>query len=98
MICRHCKSLRVSRPRGLCWSCYYTDGVREQYPPTSKYGHRGPGNIYRRARLPTFPTSALPGTPEKVAVMEQRAQLRQSLFHPGDAALDRRAVLVGEAG
>ena len=28
-VCRHCTQSKVNRPRGLCWSCYYTPGVRE---------------------------------------------------------------------
>lgn len=35
MICRHCHQRDVNCPRGLCWTCYYTPGVREQYPPGS---------------------------------------------------------------
>jgi hypothetical protein len=33
-----------------------------------------------------MPTQALPGTQEKVAVLEQRANLGQELWHPQDAA------------
>ena len=36
-VCRHCSKCKVNRPRGLCWSCYYTPGVKEQFPSTSKY-------------------------------------------------------------
>lgn len=32
MICRHCSKLSACRPRGLCWRCYYTPGVKDQYP------------------------------------------------------------------
>jgi hypothetical protein len=35
------------------------------------------------------PTAAPPGSPEKVAVLMQRARLRQSLWHPQDATLTR---------
>jgi hypothetical protein len=46
-----------------------------------------------RARpLPSSPTAALPGSPEKIAVLEQRALLGQQLFHPDDVTLDRRAL------
>ena len=31
------------------------------------------------------PTTAVPGTPEKLAVLEQRARLKQAIFHPADA-------------
>jgi len=39
-------------------------------------------------RLPQEPTTALPGTPDKVAVMAERAARGESLFHPHDATLD----------
>lgn len=83
-ICRHCKKSKVNRPRGLCWSCYYTDGVKDQYPSTSKYARRGVGNFNGNAPLPE-PTTAPPGTPEKMAVLEERARLKQALWHPLDA-------------
>jgi hypothetical protein len=88
MICRHCHSVRANRPRGLCWSCYYSPGVRDTYPSTSKFGRRGVGNFNRRTNLPPCPTHALPGTLEKVAVLEQRAQLGVSLWHPLDAGVN----------
>lgn len=36
-LCRHCNCRKVNRPRGLCWHCYYTPGVRALYPSTNKY-------------------------------------------------------------
>lgn len=89
MLCRHCQHHSVNRPRGLCWSCYYTPGVRDLYPSTSKFAHRGVGNFYGKAPLPAFPTEALPGSPEKVAILEERARRRQSLWHPEDAPFGR---------
>jgi hypothetical protein len=68
--------------------------VRELYPSTSKFAHRGIGDFNGRANLPATPTRALPGTPEKVAVLEQRARLRQSLWHPLDAPNDCGAALL----
>jgi hypothetical protein len=88
MMCRHCGHHRVNRPRGLCWSCYYKPGVRQRYPSTSKFAHRGIGNGNGRASLPTEPTCARPGSPEKVTVLEQRARHRQALWHPQDAPMD----------
>ncbi len=41
----------------------------------------------RLPALPPAPTAALPGTPEKVAVLRERARLRQALWHPRDATL-----------
>ena len=87
MLCRHCNKVKSNRPRGLCWSCYYRPGVRELFPSTSKFARRGVGDFNGRTSLPT-PTNALPGTPEKIAVLEQRAQMRQSLWHPNDARVE----------
>lgn len=30
-LCLHCGKRPVSKPRGLCWTCYYGPGVRDQY-------------------------------------------------------------------
>ena len=35
--------------------------------------------------LPSAPTSALPGTSERLAVLSDRARCGESLFHPKDA-------------
>jgi hypothetical protein len=93
MTCRHCHKAPVNRPRGLCWSCYYTAGVRDLYPSTSKFARRGVGNFCGRAAPAAGPTAALPGSPEKVAILEERARLRQDLWHPRDATLDSPAPL-----
>jgi len=95
--CRHCRDPRklITRPRGLCWHCYYTPGVRDQYPSASKFGVRGVANLgHRNAPLPE-PTTAMPGSPEKIAVMEERALRGEQVFHPDDASnlttINRRA-------
>ena len=44
------------------------------------YDFYGPG-------LPTAPTSALPGTPDKVSVLAARYARREQLFHPADAGM-----------
>ncbi|MFM7152440.1 MAG: hypothetical protein ACKO23_21645 [Gemmataceae bacterium] len=87
MLCRHCQKVRPNRPRGLCWSCYYKPGVRDQFPSTSKYARRGLGNGCRRPALADRPTNALPGTEEKLRVLEDRASRGLSLWHPQDAGL-----------
>ena len=92
MMCRHCQRVKSNRPRGLCWSCYYTPGVRDMFPSTSKFARRGVTDFNGRARLAPVPTSALPGTPEKVAILMERARLGFALWHPHDAVLDRREV------
>jgi hypothetical protein len=35
-VCVRCKVNKPNRPRGLCWHCYYTPGVRERYGPTDE--------------------------------------------------------------
>jgi hypothetical protein len=94
MICRHCHQSKVNRPRGLCWSCYYSPGVREKYPSTSKFARRGVGNFSGAAPAPPCPTAALPGSAEKVAVLEERARMKLSLWHPDDAGVSN-GVAVG---
>ena len=84
-ICRHCGQFAISRPRGLCWHCYYAPGVRNLYPSTSIYARRGVANVLGLGPLPASPTTAAPGTPEKLAVLEDRAKAGQSLTHPADA-------------
>jgi hypothetical protein len=84
--CRHCGQDKVNRPRGLCWGCYYRPGVKEMYPSTSKYAHRGVGNGFGGGRvLPAAPTVYAPGTPEKKLVLEERAKAGVVLWHPFDA-------------
>jgi hypothetical protein len=95
MLCRHCHRVRMNRPRGLCWSCYYTPGVRDQYPSTSKFARRGIGDFNGKVLLPAEPTPAPPGSPEKVAILEQRARQRQGLWHPLDAPMDRESRRLG---
>ena len=98
MICRHCQEASVCRPRGLCWACYYRPGVRDLYPSTSKFGRRGIGNFNGQAPLPAFPTYALPGSSEKIAVLEERARLKQSLWHPDDATAAGPKHVIAQAG
>lgn len=81
-LCRHCNSEPVTRPRGLGRKCYYTAGVKELYPSTSKYARRGVG---ASGRLPARPTDAPPGSWAKVAVMAARAANGETVNHPGDA-------------
>ncbi len=96
MICRHCGRSKVNRPRGLCWSCYYRPGVRDQHPSTSKFARRGVSNFCGNAPLAPFGTSALPGSPEKLAVLTERARLKQALFHPDDARIENGQVVYGQ--
>lgn len=85
--CRHCGRDKVNRPRGLCWACYYRDGVREQYPSESKFGRRGVLDSPGKVRIPLAATMAEPGSEAKIAVMQQRAEDGTELHHPDDVTL-----------
>ena len=95
MKCRNCQRVESNRPRGLCWSCYYKPGVRELYPSTSKFARRGLGNGNVIVPLPTVPTDAAPGSPVKVAVLEERVRCGVSLWHPADAPMDVESFTLG---
>ena len=32
-LCRHCRRASISRPRRLCWCCFYTPEIQALYPP-----------------------------------------------------------------
>jgi hypothetical protein len=98
MLCRHCQRVQSNRPRGLCWSCYYKPGVRDLYPSTSKFARRGVGDFNGESSVAAEPTEALPGSPEKVAVLEERARLGLALWHPLDAPMDMESRRLGVAG
>lgn len=83
--CRHCQRRKVNRPRGLCFTCYYSPGVRALWPITSKYARRGVLDFNGGYRLDDTPTNAAPGSIEKIGVMRDRIRRRVSLFHPLDA-------------
>lgn len=85
-MCRHCEKCKVNRPRGLCWSCYYTPGVIELYPPTSKYANRGVGLGVNPVQLgESAPTEFPPGSRERIEVLAVRAALNAPIFHNLDA-------------
>lgn len=85
-VCRHCRTRPVNRPRGLCVTCYYTPEVLILYPKTvCVYTRRGLGLSSSACYpLPDDPTSAQPGSNEKILVMRERAMRNQSIFHPDD--------------
>lgn len=90
--CKHCKEKKVSRPRGLCWTCYYTPGVRENYlsaSPKLAMCLRDPDScvldFYGHADEPEKPTDAKPGSEEKIRILAERAAKGQSLFHKDDS-------------
>lgn len=88
-VCRHCRKSVVTRPRGLCWTCYYRPGVKEKYPSTSKYARHGEGNTTGPHPLPASPTRAVPGSAEKLQVLAERVRRGELLFHPADVGMSR---------
>lgn len=79
--CVHCKRHSASRPRGLCWVCFYNRDVRDLYPAkVTSFGSRSL-RLGRRGQ----PTKYLPGTSEKIKVMSRRLARGETLFHPLDA-------------
>ena len=83
-MCRHCGVKKANRPRGLCWAFYYASGVRELYPSASNFVRRILEDFIGRAKL-SEPTTELPGTEEKLVVMQRRASAREAIFHPKDS-------------
>jgi hypothetical protein len=67
------------------------------YPSTSKFARRGVGDFNGRTGLAAEPTTALPGSAEKVEVLAERARLGLSLWHPHDAPMDRESRKLGVA-
>ena len=86
-ICRHCSKKKINRPRGLCWTCYYSP-VRDLYgapnPKTAKYAGFAKTAV-NTGYAPSRPvpahmlTSAEPGSEDKIRAMELRYLLGLSL-------------------
>ena len=83
-VCVHCGTRKVCRPRGLCWRCFYKPGVRYQYGSSTAPTVRRGSGLTPPKKMPT-PTTARPGTPEKEAVLTERAANGQHLWHPLDS-------------
>jgi hypothetical protein len=84
--CLHCHVRRALHGhRGLCQPCFADKTIRQRYP---KSGTRGDGDRHLDPPLPDKPTAALPGTPEKVGVLTDRARHWRRLWHPRDAKAD----------
>lgn len=84
-VCRHCHAGRVSRPGGLCWHCYHTEGVAVLYVQRRP---RIEGDRTGVQPLPDAPTRAIPGSPAKIDVLQARASAGQQLWHPLDAQIE----------
>lgn len=83
--CAYCRTRKPCRPGGLCVPCYRSVEVRSLYTNKTPEGHCGHGTVNVSGVLPPEPTPHLPGTPNKLRVLEERARLGMSLWHPNDA-------------
>ena len=85
--CLHCHARTRTERRRLCRTCARDPVIRERYPRL----RCDPSEIADFSHTPPLPlpTKALPGTPEKFAVLCARAERGESLFSPLDA---RRAA------
>jgi hypothetical protein len=82
--CLHCKLKRGTEGRGLCRRCHQDRRVRIQYPMLG-HDRKGVGLVIGKCLRGWEPTGALPGTPEKIRVLELRAGKGWPLWHPLDA-------------
>ncbi len=91
-LCRHCRAHPAHRPRGLCWTCYYTPEISALYPTTSKYAPktRRPSDDdiveWVRARNKWWRPCPFPADDpryNKVVALREAAGLPAR--HPGDA-------------
>lgn len=90
-VCANCNESKVNRPRGLCWTCYYTDGVREKYHSAAA----SEGTPTTCKGKPKIPTMARPGSEEKIRVLIDRAANGLELFHPDDRHVDHNLTGLG---
>lgn len=73
----------------MCWACHQNPKIRESYEfAESIYTRRGVGNGNEDRPLAPAPTTHLPGTPEKEAVLAAMAEAGFALWHPRDAKHD----------
>lgn len=66
-------------------------------PGSQRADWHGLGEHVHSLPLPTCPTTAQPGTPQKIAVMLERAKSHQQLFHPLDNSRLPNAVEMADA-
>lgn len=85
--CRHCRVTRMIRSRGLCGRCHRTPAIKARYP----IAVRTLPDMFNVKPRPCRPTTAGPGTEEKIRVMAERFRRGEAIFHPSDPRLTFRA-------
>lgn len=83
--CKHCGHSNSWGGRGLCGRCFKTKRIREQYPMLIPTRREPVNGIDAPEELPS-PTTALPGTGQKLEELMRRAELGKRLWHPQDGA------------
>jgi hypothetical protein len=91
-VCQHCGVRKADKGRrGLCWACGQSPEIRARYAGSTHPGAtRSPVPTVARGALPARPTDTLPGSEERLRVLEERAARGENLNHPADARLDLR--------
>ena len=98
--CQHCQERPGRHKMRLCWRCYHTPGVRDLYREREDLSTAGGDGAWEFTELPLppEPTDAVPGSPEKLAVMQWRDEHGYQPHHPADNRPDsRRGSQVWEA-
>lgn len=82
--CKRCGQKRKVDRKRVCSFCT-ADPAAFPLNVTGRRAETGDQDMYFEAPYPAQPTAFLPGSPEKVAAMAERALRREKLFHPEDA-------------
>lgn len=81
--CRHCGKYGELRRRGLCSADYYQPDIRKLYPSKSKFGQWAgtKPDVNGRVAKPEREVEALPGSDEKIRILQDRAGKKEELHH-----------------
>lgn len=79
-VCCRCGRQRPCGPNGWCSLCEFNRKIRAGQARPSKSRRHATAT----APLPAEPTSAGPGSEEKIRILAERADRGEQLFHPQD--------------
>ena len=84
--CKHCASVIPGyRPRGLCYRCYNTAGIRVLHAPEHAVSYPIGGDFYGLGSKPKPQRRYFrPGSARRLVVLRARAKQGQQLFCAGD--------------